>query len=99
MPVARAAYNANIDGTVTSVITYTSGELLFIISNQPTSDGSCAATYFEIDSSDTVSDAVLGRMVARLLEAHALGETVDIGYDSSGTVCSADGYIPAYRIG
>ena len=41
MPAAYATYNANLSGTVNAVLTYTSGALLFSLSNQPTSNGSC----------------------------------------------------------
>lgn len=41
MPAAYATYNANLSGTVNAVLTYTSGTLLFSLSNQPTSNGSC----------------------------------------------------------
>jgi hypothetical protein len=95
---AHATYNSNLAGTVTSIATYTNGMVLFSLANQPTSNGSCNATNFEVDVSDTVSDAAFNRMYARLAEAYALGETVNVGYDNTGS-CAISGYIQVYRIG
>lgn len=97
--VAHAGYNANITGTVTAIMTYRSGQLLFVLNDQPSSDGSCIPTYFELLPTDAANQAAFNAMYARLVEAYALGEQVNIGYDDPGTSCSPYGYIPVYRIG
>ena len=48
----QAAYNSNLAGVVTSIATYPNGLLLFSLGNQPTSNGSCNATNFELDVSN-----------------------------------------------
>ena len=100
---AHATYNTNTQGTVTNLMTYTSGALLFILNNQPASNGSCNAAYFELDmpgsnSGDPINDAAFNRMYARLLAAYSLGESVNVGYDDAGN-CGGNGYIRVYRIG
>jgi hypothetical protein len=95
---AHATYNANLSGNVVDVMTYTNGELLFILSNQPTSNGSCNAAYFELDESATTDSAAFNRMYARLLEAYATGTPVNVGYDDAGN-CASGGAIQVYRIG
>lgn len=98
MPAAYATYNANLSGTVNAVLTYTSGTLLFSLSNQPTSNGSCNSTYFEVDLANVASEAALDRLYARIAQAYAVGEQVNIGFDNSAN-CGASGYIQVYRIG
>jgi hypothetical protein len=62
---AHAIYDSNLSGTVTAVLTYPNGMLLFTLANQPTSHGSCTATlFFELDVSDAVSDVAFSRMYA-----------------------------------
>lgn len=98
MPAAHATYNTNLVGTVNAVLTYTSGTLLFSLSNQPTSNGSCNSTYFEVDLANVASEAALDRLYARIAQAYAVGEQVNIGFDNSAN-CGASGYIQVYRIG
>jgi hypothetical protein len=95
---AYAGYNANLGGNVASVLTYNSGLLLFSLANQPTSNGSCNASYFELDESVTADAGAFNRMYSRLLEAYVTGTPVNIGYDN-GVACAPGGYIQAYRIG
>jgi hypothetical protein len=100
---AHAAYNYNMQGTVESLHTYTAGLVLIILSNQPTANGGCNASYFELDppgvtGADTVNDAAFNRMYARVAQAYATGEQVNIGFDNTGT-CGAWGYIRVYEIG
>jgi len=100
---SHATYNTNLSGTVAAIITYASGGLLFVLSNQPSSNGSCNAQYFELDpptysGSDVVNDAAYSRMYARLAQAYATGEAVNIGYDNAGN-CGGSGYIRVYRVG
>jgi hypothetical protein len=73
---------------------------MFSLDTQPTSNGSCAAAFFELDPASTPNDpaAAFNRMYARLLEAYTLGQPVNIGYDNAGN-CSVLGYITTYRIG
>jgi hypothetical protein len=94
----HAAYNANIVGNVTQILTYNTGLVMFSLDNQPTSNGSCTASLFELDLGNTSGDAALDRMYARLLEAQALGQPVNIGFDNAAN-CGAAGYIAVYRIG
>ena len=92
---ATAAYDANIIGTVTWLATSPSGLSLLILSDQPTSNGSCNAGYFDPPSSpgaDVVSDAAFNRMYARALSAFTAGTPINVGHDNSGT-CGAGGYI------
>jgi hypothetical protein len=100
---SHATYNTNLIGTVAAIMTYTTGGLLFALSNQPSSNGSCNAQFFELDpptypGSDVVNDAAYSRMYARLAQAYATGESVNIGYDNAGN-CGGSGYIRVYRIG
>lgn len=90
--VAYANYNANLVGKVTNLMTYSGGNVLFTLSNQPTSDGSCNASYFELSLAATSSQSTYNIMYAKLAEAYALSEQIDIGY-------STEGYMPVYRIG
>jgi hypothetical protein len=55
-------------------MTYTTGIVLFTLANQPTSNGSCNAVYFELDPSTVVSDTAFDRMDARLAQAYATGQ-------------------------
>jgi hypothetical protein len=100
---ADATYNANLTGTVVSFATYDNGEILVILGNQPSSNGACSATFFELDppevgGSTVVNDAAFDRMTARLAMAYAAGEPVNLGYDNAGN-CAAGGYIRVYRVG
>jgi hypothetical protein len=97
-PAAHATYNTNLTGNVSAIMTYTSGILLFTLTNQPTSNGSCNAIYFEVDPSNVVSDAAFDRMYARLAQAYATGEQVNVGFDGAAN-CGVGGYIQVYRIG
>lgn len=43
---SHAVYNANISGVVTEVLTYSDcDQIFFRLQNQPTSSGSCTASY------------------------------------------------------
>jgi len=99
---AHAAYNANLSGNVTQILTYNSGIILFSLDNQPTSNGSCAPQFFELDpavsGTDAAGIAAFNRMYARLLEAYTLGQPVNAGFDNTAN-CGAMGYITTYRIG
>ncbi|SRR5258708_37964151 len=100
---SHATYNTNLIGTVAGIMTYASGGLLFALSNQPSTNGSCNAQFFELDpptyaGSDVVNDAAFSRMYARLAQAYATGESVNIGYDNAGN-CGGSGYIRVYRVG
>jgi hypothetical protein len=100
---SHATYNTNLYGTVAALMTYASGGLLFALSNQPSTNGTCNAQLFELDppnyaGSDVVNDAAFSRMYARLAQAYATGESVEIGYDNAGN-CGGSGYIRVYRVG
>ena len=65
--MACAAYNTNLIGTVVVVATYASGGLLFALTNQPATNGTCNAQFFELDppgypGSDAANDAAFSRM-------------------------------------
>jgi hypothetical protein len=75
---AHATYNTNLVGLVTAFMTYPAGYVLFILNNQPTSNGSCNATYFELDVSDAADENAFNRVYARLAMAYASGEQVNI---------------------
>ena len=45
-----------------------------------------------------MNDAAYSRMYARLAQAYATGESVNIGYDNAGN-CGGSGYIRVYRVG
>ena len=79
-------------------MTYPSGILFFSLTNQPSSNGICNATYFELDVSDAIDETAFNRMYARLAMAYALGEQINIGFDNSAN-CGTGGYIQVYRIG
>lgn len=94
---AFAIYNANLSGVITHVTTYADTDSIYIVlNNQPTSHtGSCNPVSFVIDSSVPLERRKM--MLARALAAHATGETINIGFDSTGNC--ADGYIRAHRVG
>ena len=50
---ASAAYNANLAGNLTSLLTYTGGHVLFTLANQPSANGTSNASYFELDPPGT----------------------------------------------
>lgn len=81
--IAHATYNANIVGGMVSILTYNDGMLLFTIANQPTANGSCNAIFFELDPVDATDDAAFNRRYARLAQAYAMGEQVNIGFDDA----------------
>jgi hypothetical protein len=96
VPQRRAAYLSTLLAAVLSVgvmsiatpifvIAYEGGTVLFVLDNQPTSNGACNAGYFEIDPANS-SDAVVARMYARLLVAYTQQQPVQIGYDNSGAL-------------
>jgi hypothetical protein len=97
MSTAGAAYNANLTGTVTYLSTYEGGVVLFELSSQPASNGSCTHTQFEIDPANN-TDAALGRMYARLLLAYSTQQPLNVGFDNAGS-CGTDGYIHVYEVG
>ena len=90
-----AAYNANIAGIPMRIITGENGLVLFSLSTQPTSHPACSAVFFVIDNS--LDAATINRMYARLLAAQTTGESINIGYDNSGSCLY--GYMHAYQIG
>jgi hypothetical protein len=93
---ALAVYNANMNGVVTEVLTYTDADYIYFrLSNQPTTHPSCLPGYFVISSA--VPADRRKQLLARLLLAKASGETINIGYDNSGD-CT-DGYIRVHRVG
>jgi hypothetical protein len=98
IPSAHATYNTNLAGVVTAVLTYPAGWVLFTLNNQPTSNGSCNATYFELDVPTAADENAFNRVYARLAMAYASGEQVNVGFDNSAN-CGTSGYIQVYRIG
>ena len=91
-----AGYNANMQGVVTTVVTYAGGDYIYFkLHNQPTSHPLCKTDFFVIHAS-TPPDR-LDRMLSRLLTAYTTGETVNIGYDDAGDC--AHGRIRVHRIG
>ncbi len=95
-PSAFATYDANVVGVPDGVFTYVGGLLLIHMANQPSSHPSCNPSYFAVDPV-TVDAASMNRMYARVLAAHAMQESIAIGYDSEGDC--VDGYIHVWRIG
>jgi hypothetical protein len=90
-----AGYDANLNGEVSHVMTYSSGLILFRLKNQPSAHPQCNKAYFAIATD--VSEAAASRLYARLLTAHTTKTSVNIGYDSLGSC--ANGYIRVHRIG
>lgn len=97
MSTAGASYNANLTGTVTYLSQYEGGIFLFELSNQPTSNGICNASQFEVDPANN-TDAVMARMYARLVAAYYTQQPIGIGYDNAGS-CGTNGYIHVYVVG
>jgi hypothetical protein len=91
---AGANYNANLVGVPTVVATYEGGVIYFQLANQPSSNGSCSAVFFEIDPASNTD----GHMYARLLVAYTQQTPVNVGYDNTGA-CGVNGYIHVYRVG
>lgn len=95
-PFAHAAYNANMSGTVTSVVTYTEADyILFRLDNQPSSHPTCNPNYCIIAA--VVSADRRKAILSRLLLAKASGEVINIGHDNASE-CSS-GYIQVSRVG
>ncbi|QGX41532.1 hypothetical protein [Permianibacter aggregans] len=94
---AGAGYNANFQGKITHVLTYTnSAQILIKVDGQPTSHPTCSTLdYLAIDA-DT-PDSIRHQMLARILAAHASGEVVTIGYDKDGDCVGTR--IRVYRVG
>lgn len=90
-----AGYNANMSGEVSHVMTYSSGLVLFRLSNQPDSHPECKASYFAI-ATDVNSEAVQ-RMYSRLLIAFTTKQKVNIGFDNLSSC--GNGYIRVHRVG
>ena len=95
VPVARAAYNANMTGTPIDVLTYEGGLILFRLDNQPATHPGCNANYFAIDVA--LGDASVSRLYARLLVAYSQQQAVNVGYDNAAACVS--GYIHVYLVG
>jgi hypothetical protein len=94
---AFSTYNSNITGVVDSVMTYSNDDgIYFHMSNQPTNGNGCNAAYFEIDAA--VSADRKKAMLARLLTAYAMHDTITVGYDGTGG-CTSGGMLQVYRIG
>jgi hypothetical protein len=95
--VSNAGYDANMSGTLVSVLTYThTDSVYFRLVNQPGAHPFCNPNYFVIGPE--VSGDRRKALLARLLTAYATGESVNVGYDSTSSDCS-DGYIRPYRVG
>lgn len=93
---ANAQYNSNMRGVILGVFVYTDTDAIYLkLTNQPTVHPTCNSDYFVIDAS--VSYERRQMLLARLLSAYAMKETVNIGYDNAGDC--ADGYIRAHRAG
>lgn len=91
-----AAYNSNISGRVLWVANYMDGDYIyFALDNQPTSHPGCSPTYFVI--SEDVPQNRRNQALAQLLVARETGNSLNIGYDSSGDC--AHGYIRVHRVG
>jgi len=97
LSTANATYNSNIVGVLKSVATYEGGLVLFVLSTQPTSNGTCNASAFVLDPTAN-TDAQAARLFARLLSAYAAQEAVNIGYDNVGS-CGPGNYIHVYSVG
>lgn len=93
---AGAAYDANMSGQIEGFYVYTYGDhIYFRLRNQPTSHNGCNPNYFVIPAA--VSADRRKALLARLSLAHAMQETVNIGYAANGDC--ADGYIHVHRVG
>jgi hypothetical protein len=93
---AGALYNANMEGVLAWVSTYSDGDYIYFrMVNQPTTHPACNPGYFVLP--ETIPAERLNRMLARLLTAYAAGETVNVGYDATGDC--VHGYIRAHRVG
>jgi hypothetical protein len=92
----HAAYNANIDGVVTWVATYTESDAVFFqLSNQPSSHPQCSPQYFVV--AETVTEHRRRQAFAQLLAAAESKRVIRIGYDNAGDCAS--GYIRVHRVG
>jgi hypothetical protein len=92
---ASAVYNANTYGVVVMVATYADTDsIYFNFASQP-SHPACNNSYFVIPESVTADRRKA--MLARLLLAKEAAETVNVGYDSTGSC--VDGYIRVHRVG
>ena len=92
----HAEYNANMQGVVTEVLTYTHGDqIYFKLDNQPSTHPRCETDFFSIDAS--IPAERRHQLLSRLLTAYATGKRVNIGYDNKGN-CSHT-RIRAHRVG
>jgi hypothetical protein len=92
-------YNANWTGTVTGVSTYSyNDQIVFSLNSMPSQPpGTCITTFFAIDINSTDTES-RNRMYATLLSAFLTGQTISIGYDSTGASCTGS-FIQAFRVG
>ncbi|TQV77538.1 hypothetical protein FLL45_00350 [Aliikangiella marina] len=94
---AFAGYNANFDGKVKRVITYTySTQILIEVENQPTSHPECTVFGLMVIDPDT-PDNIRQLVLTRLMTAYATGEVVTIGYDNKGSC--VNGRMKVFRVG
>ncbi|PSV30615.1 hypothetical protein [Photobacterium sp. GB-72] len=91
----QAGYDANMSEKVISVMTYSSGSVLFRLENQPQSHPQCKTDFFTIPAS--TKDSITNRFLSRLLAAYSTKEKINIGFDSKGDC--AEGRIRVHRIG
>ena len=82
----HAVYNANQTGVVAAVWVYDGGHIAVRMSPMPVS-GCTYNDFFIIPTPPDVTELAYKAMYARALSAHALKETIDIGYDNSGGAC------------
>ncbi|PSW80799.1 hypothetical protein [Photobacterium damselae] len=91
----HAGYDANMVGKITSVMTYSSGSVLFSLDTQPKSHPQCTPTFFAISAN--TKESIINRFLSRLLAAYTTKETINIGFDSQGDC--AENWIRVHRIG
>ena len=97
-PLANANYDANFQGKITNVLTYTHTDVIYIkVEGQPTSHPIC--TRFDLMVIDKSMPADRRQiMMSRILLAYATGNPVNIGYDSKDE-CLDGSRIKVYRVG
>lgn len=82
----HAVYNANTTGVVAAVWVYDGGNVAVRLSPMPVS-GCPYNDFFYIPAPPELSDVAYKAMYARALAAHAMKDTITIGYDNTGGGC------------
>lgn len=93
--LAHAAYNSNVQVTITNVMIYTGGDYIYFTTDTKPQHPTCNNSYFVIP--ETVPENRRNQLLSRLMLAYTTKEQVNIGFDATGEC--VHGYIQVHRVG